>query len=66
MPYEKGLRLKKKKCYFFLQPSVDYLRYLVDAEGLQTTTEVNTCLNAPRPKDVHQLQLFLGLVIYYG
>ena len=50
-----------------LQPSVDYLGYLVDAEGLHTTTEkINAILNAPRPKDVCQLRSFLGLVNYYG
>ena len=31
-----GLRLKKEKC-LFLQPSVEYLGYIVDKDGLHAT-----------------------------
>ena len=35
---EQGLRLKKNKCQF-LQPSVKYLGYEIDAAGLHTAPE---------------------------
>ena len=61
-----GFRLKKAKCYL-LQPSVEYLGFKVDADGLHTTTsKVEAILNSPQPTDVRQLRSFLGLVHYYG
>ena len=63
---DRGFRLKKGKCCLF-KPSVEYLGYRVDADGLHTTTEkVEAILNAPHPTDVRQLRSFLGLVNYYG
>ena len=57
---------KKAKCYL-LQPSVEYLGFKVDADGLHTTTsKVEAILNSPQPTDVRQLRSFLGLVHYYG
>ena len=51
----------------FLQPSVEYLGFRVDAERLHmTTSKVEAVLNLPQPTDVQQLQSFLGLVHYYG
>ena len=62
----RGSWLKKSKCQFF-KPSVEYLGYRVDAEGLHATTEkVETILSAPQPNDERQLRSFLGLVNYYG
>ena len=59
-----GLRLKRGKCSF-MQPSVQYLGYVIDKEGLHTTTEKEQAiLNSPIPKDVQQLRSFLGLVNY--
>ena len=61
-----GERLKKKKC-FFMQPSVEYLGYLVDAEGLHATPQkVDAIVNAPRPKNTQELRSVLGLANYYG
>ena len=37
-PDEKGFLLKRNKCRY-MQPSVDYLGYLVAAEGIHATTE---------------------------
>ena len=60
-----GFRLKKSK-YHLLQPSVEYLGFRVDAEGLHTTTtKVKAVLNSPQPTNVQQLRSFLGLVHYY-
>jgi hypothetical protein len=61
-----GLRLKREKC-FFLQSSVEYLGYIIDAEGLHATPEkIDAIVNAPPPGNVQELRSFLGLVNYYG
>ena len=61
-----GLRLKRSKCVF-LQSSVDYLGYHVDAQGLHTLpTKVEAIAQAPEPQNVPQLRSFLGLLNYYG
>ncbi len=61
-----GVRLKRNKC-FFMRASVEFLGYLVDAEGLHTTPQkVAAIVNAPRPKNVHELRSFLGLANYYS
>ena len=39
----------------------------MDAEGLHTAPDkIDAITNAPRPKNLHQLRSFLGLVNYYG
>ena len=61
-----GLRLKESKCSFMTN-SVNYLGYIVDAEGLHTAPDkIDAIRNAPRPENLHQLRSFLGLVNYYG
>ena len=60
--HDHGLQLKKSKCAF-MQLSVEYLGYQVDAEGLHTTAGK---VKAPKPGYVKQLRSFLGLVNYYG
>ena len=63
---EYGLRLKLEKCRF-MQPSIDYLGYRIDKQGLHAMPEkVGAILEAPPPKTVHELRAFLGLVNYYG
>ena len=63
---EFGLKLKLEKCWF-MQPSIDYLGYCIDNEGLHAMPEkVAAILEAPPPKTVHELQAFLGRVNYYG
>ena len=57
-----GLRLKESKCSFMTN-SVNYLGYIVDAEGLHTAPDkIDAIRNAPRPENLHQLRSFLGLV----
>ena len=61
-----GLRLKREKC-MFLQTSVEYLGYLIDAEGLHATPQkIEAIVSAPMPQNVQELRSFLGLVNYYG
>ena len=57
-----GMRLKKTKCAFLL-PQVDYLGHTISAEGLRTSdAKVSGIVNAPAPKNVTELRLFLGLL----
>ena len=61
-----GLRLKEKKCSFFV-PSLTYLGHMIDKNGVHTlSTRVQGVMDAPIPKNVSQLRSFLGTVNYYG
>ena len=61
-----GVRLKREKCSFMLQ-EVEYLGHRVSARGLQPlASKVQAIQDAPTPKDVSQLQSFLGMLNYYG
>ena len=61
-----GFRLKRQKCSF-LQPSVEYLGHVVDAQGLHTTRGKQQAMaDAPTPTNLTELRSFLGLVNYYG
>ena len=63
---EYGLRLKREKCYF-MQPSVEYLGYIVDKDGLHATpAKIEAITKAPKPRNVQELRSFLGFVNYYG
>lgn len=60
-----GLRLKLSKCQF-VQPSVQYLGYKIDHEGLHPTEEKTRAIKeAPRPQNVSELRVYLGLLNYY-
>jgi len=57
-----GLRLKQSKCAFMV-PSVEYLGYVIDAEGIRATPKkVEAITKAPKPKNTTELRL----VNYYG
>eukprot|EP00079_Xenopus_tropicalis_P034355 XP_017948126.1 PREDICTED: uncharacterized protein K02A2.6-like [Xenopus tropicalis] len=61
-----GVRVKLSKCHF-LQESVEYLGYRIDAQGLHPTeTKLTAIVNAPSPSNVSELRSFLGLLNYYG
>ena len=61
-----GIHVKKSKCRF-LQPSVIFLGYRIDAEGIHPTQEkLKAIVEAPAPKNVQELRSFLGLINYYG
>ena len=58
--------MKRAKCQF-LSPSVDYLGYRIDKDGLQALPEkIAAIVEAPNPTCVQGLRAFLGLVNYYG
>ena len=61
-----GLRAKKHKCKFMV-PSVDYLGYVIDAQGLRPHPDKALAIQqAPTPLNVTQLKSYLGLLSYYG
>ena len=61
-----GLRLKLSKCQF-MQPTVEYLGYRIDAQGLHAVEKkVEAIRNAPAPENQQQLRSFLGMINYYS
>ena len=53
------------KCEF-LKDKVDYLGFEVGRDGIRTSPEkVKAILDWPRPRSVHDIRSFLGLVSYY-
>ena len=61
-----GLQAKKNKCKFMV-PSVDYLGYVIDAQGLYPHRDkVLAIQQVPTPSNVTQLKSYLGLLSYYG
>lgn len=59
------LTINLDKCEFCL-PSLRYLGFLLDGEGLRTDPEkVAAMLNYPRPETVTELKRFIGLVGWY-
>ena len=60
-----GLKLRREKCVF-MAPSVVYLRYRIDAQGLHPMPDkVKAVMDAPQPTTVTDLVLF-RTVNYYG
>ena len=60
------LRLKQEKCSF-MQDSIEYLDHHIDTTGIHTaTSKVEAISRAPAPKNVSELQSFVGMVNYYG
>ena len=60
-----GLRLKKDKCSFMCK-EVEYLGHRIDAEGIHpVATKVKAIQEVPSPKNVLELQAYLGLLNYY-
>ena len=61
-----GLRAKRQKC-IFMAPSVSYLGYVIDAQGLHAQPDkIQAIEDAPKPKNVTELKSYLGLLSYYG
>lgn len=62
---EAGLTLRKDKCVFF-QSEISYLGYIIDKNGIRKNpVKVNAIMQAAAPKNVSELQSFLGLINYY-
>lgn len=59
------LELRLDKCRF-LQTRLDYLGYTVTSEGIQPTTQgIGTIKTFPVPRNVRDVQSFLGLCSYF-
>lgn len=53
---KQGIKIKQSKCAF-LQDSVEYLGYRIDAQGLHPTADkVEAIVNAPAPQNVTELK----------
>ena len=62
---EAGLKLKPSKCCLF-QHSIKYLGHIVSKKGISTDPEkISSVQNWPVPKNIRELQSFLGFVGYY-
>ena len=60
-----GLKLKPSKCHIF-QTKVDYLGHVISNEGESTNPDKVSVINDwPVPKNLTELQAFLGTVGYY-
>ena len=60
------LRVKLSKCKF-VQPTVEYVGYCIDAQGLHAIEKkVEAIRNAPAPENQQQLRSFLGMINYYA
>ncbi len=61
-----GLRFKKQKC-FFMEQSVIFLGYQVDAHGLHLVAEkVRAVQDARQPRNMSELKSYIGLLTYYS
>lgn len=61
-----NVKVNESKCKFYRE-KIQYLGFEISALGVHPTSQkVDAISNAPCPKDVSQLQSFLGLINYYG
>ena len=61
-----GLTCNPDKCHFF-QTQVSYLGFVIDANGKRPDLQrVEAITNMPSPKNVKELEAFIGKVNYYG
>ncbi|CAF1667312.1 unnamed protein product, partial [Adineta ricciae] len=61
-----GLCCNMDKCSFF-EDEVVYLGYIINSNGKQPDpSRVTTIQNLPVPKDVKQVEAFIGKINYYG
>lgn len=62
---EAGLTINLDKCVF-ARPSLKYLGYIVDKDGLRTDPDkVRAILDYPRPSTYTELKRFIGLASWY-
>lgn len=63
---EFGFKVNIKKCEF-LKSCIQFLGHIVDANGIRLIPEkIEAIVKMPPPKDLKQLQSFLGMVEYYS
>ena len=60
-----GLKLKRKKCYFF-RKELAFLGHIVSDKGIHPDPDkVTAVVNQPIPTNLRELRQFLGLASYY-
>ena len=60
------LRLNMKKCKF-MEKRIEVLGYVIDRDGLhKSASKIDAMVDAPRPKNMKELESFLGLVNFYA
>lgn len=60
-----GLELNYKKCQFF-KTEIEYLGYMVSPEGITLSKrQINAIENFPQPRNMLEVQRFLGLANYF-
>lgn len=60
-----GLTVSREKCHF-CRPSLRYLGYVVDAEGLHVdVAKVEAMLNVPPPRNAKEVRRFIGMSSWY-
>ena len=61
-----GFRLKKEKCEF-LKEEIELLGHLVNAQGVKPcANKIKAMVEMPDPKNVKEIESFLGMVQYYA
>ncbi|CAF1460993.1 unnamed protein product [Adineta ricciae] len=61
-----GFKINKQKCSF-LQSEVEYLGFVVNSDGIHTSTSKTVAIREmPQPSNVSQLKSFLGMVNHYA
>ena len=63
---ELGVTLNLDKCKFF-QKEVEYVGFILGETGIRTNPEkVKAVIDAPEPRNINELQSFLGALNYYA
>lgn len=63
---EVNLKFNKSKCQFSL-PQISYVGHIFDRHGISPDkSKIEAIIEMPKPKDIKELQRFLGMVNYLG
>ncbi|XP_037813440.1 uncharacterized protein K02A2.6-like [Lucilia sericata] len=64
--YDSGFRCNFEKCSF-MQPKIEYLGHIISFSGIQQSENRTEAISKlPRPRNIAELQSFLGKVNYYA
>lgn len=61
-----GFRLKKEKCEF-MKERMEFLGHVVDSQDIRPSPgKIKAMVNMPEPKNLKEVESFLGMVQFYG